>query len=273
MSTRAHGTKTKYVHDRCRCQPCTTAAREYERWRRRQRAYGRTAYVDADPVRAHLAALSAQGLGYRRAAEIAGLAPSAVGKLLYGQPVLGRAPSKRVRERTAAALLAVRADLRVLGDNTLVPAVGPRRRLQALVAIGWPQRELAGRIGVHASNLGAILASTDPTVRASTARAAERLYAELWDRPPVPVNPRVLTAARRHGWVPPLAWDDDTIDDPAAVPLHDLSGPGGPRARVDLDEVAHLAAHGAHVTEIARRLRVAVPAVEQALYRARRQTA
>ncbi|QBJ94479.1 hypothetical protein D0Z67_29365 (plasmid) [Streptomyces seoulensis] len=25
--------------------------------------------------------------------------------------------------------------------------------------------------------------------------------------------------AERHGWAPPLAWDDDTIDDPTAVPV------------------------------------------------------
>lgn len=219
--TRPHGTKAKYVVEGCRCEPCRQACRDYERWRRRQIAYGRTPYVDAEPVRAHLHALSRQGLGWMRAARLAGVPESTVCRLLYGGGARG--PSKRVRRRTAAALLAVTAELEHLGATVHVPAAGPRRRLQALVALGWPQAQIARRMGVNPANLGKTLHGTTDRVNASTARAARTLYDELWDRSPARPDGRALAAARRHGWVPPLAWDDDTIDDPAARPAHDLT--------------------------------------------------
>lgn len=30
MADRAHGTRTKYVHEKCRCEPCTIANRTYQ---------------------------------------------------------------------------------------------------------------------------------------------------------------------------------------------------------------------------------------------------
>lgn len=222
-TVRAHGTRAKYAVERCRCTPCRAASRAYENWRHRQIAYGRSAYVDADPVRAHVRNLSEQGLGWKRAAQLAGLTTSTVWKLLYGDPGRGMAPSKRVRRRTAAALLAVTADLDNLGATVPVPAVGPRRRLQALVAIGWSQTYLANRMGVGVGSLNLTLHGPSSHVRAATARAARDLYDELWNTRPAQPNPRTLAAAQRHGWAPPLAWDDDTIDDPATAPAHGLT--------------------------------------------------
>ncbi|MDN5861251.1 MAG: hypothetical protein L0H84_21825 [Pseudonocardia sp.] len=268
--SREHGTRAKYVAERCRCAHCRQAVREYERWRTRQRAYGRTAYVDAEPVRAHLRRLSEAGIGWKRAAALAGIASSTVWKLLYGDPKRSGAPSRRCRRRTAAAVLAVQPSLNLLGDATPVPAIGTQRRLQALVAIGWSQARLAGRIGMLPGNFGRTIARTSQ-VRASTARTVLALYDELWNRPPAAADHRSRQSGSRappdggvRGWVPPFAWDDDTIDDPGAIPN---VGETGMRV-IDLDEVAHLADGGAHVTEIARRLGVTPAAIDTARRRA-----
>lgn len=267
MSARAHGTRARYVVDRCRCDACRQANGDYQRWRARQQAYGRTPYVDAEPVRAHLRALSAAGLGWRRAAEQAGLATSVVSGLLYRDRA-------RCRRRTARALLAVRAHPDRLGAAALVPAVGTQRRLQALVAIGWPQARLADRMGMLPGNFGRVISGPD-LVRVSTARRAAALYDELWSAPPAETTAvqrqaatRARNHARRHGWAPPLAWDDDAIDDPTARPTVDVADPRPGRVLLDLGEVEHLAEAGAHLTEIALRLGVTVHTIHRARRRA-----
>jgi hypothetical protein len=100
------------------------------------------------------------------------------------------------------------------------------------------------------SNLGKSLGGEH--VRAGTARAVCALYDELWDQPPPEGTHRDKIAASRarnraaaHGWPPPLAWDDDTIDDPDVVP-----NPTG----ADLDVVeSWLAGYPPEITEDADR--------------------
>jgi len=136
--------------------------------------------VDAGPARDHLAALSRAGIGWKRAAALSGISAGAVSRLLFGNA--SRQPSRRIRPETAAAILAVPLAPASLAAGALVPAAGTRRRLQALVATGWAQSRLAGRLGMSASNFGAAMGRE--RVTAATARAVERLYDELWDKPP-----------------------------------------------------------------------------------------
>ena len=105
-----------------------------------------------------------------------------------------------------------------------VDAAGTRRRLQALTFNGWSLTALAGRYGCTLKAVRKMLAYERVSV--ATAAAVRALYDELWDEPPpegTPFERRAATMARRYarerGWVPPLAWDDDEIDDPAAVPV------------------------------------------------------
>lgn len=98
-----------------------------------------------------------------------------------------------------------------------VPGHGTRRRIRALTAIGWPYQELAVRLGVTwsgASQLARRPESTPVTPRIRDAIAA--LYEEL-SMVPGP-SLRARTWAAKRNWAPPLAWDDDTIDDPEARP-------------------------------------------------------
>ena len=224
MSHREHGTRVKYVIDRCRCQPCKAANRTAENHRYRQQAYGRwQPYVDAAPARAHVRQLMDSGLGWQRIAAMAGVGNSVVEKLLYGAAYRGMGPSKRIRPETADKLLAVQPSADALGGAASVDGTGTRRRLRALVASGWPQARLADRLGVHRSNFGKIIHGPGP-VLASTERAARHVYDELWNVDPREhgvdnqAYSRARNLAHRQGWAPVGAWDDDTIDDPAAFP-------------------------------------------------------
>jgi hypothetical protein len=222
--TRAHGTRARYVlgpgpgrGPGCRCDACTAANRAAEIKRSRAILYGRwQPYVDAGPVREHLRALAAAGIGHRRVVELAGVSSGSLSKILYGGPG-DRPPSRRVRPQTAEAILAVRPGPEQLAPSALVDITGTRRRAQALVATGWSQARLARELGLTAANFCAMLRRDQVT--AGTARAVSDLYDRLWNQPPPEHDQRTRGAAsraRRHaereGWAPPLAWDDDQID-------------------------------------------------------------
>lgn len=219
-----HGTRNAYVLDKCRCRPCRDATAAYHRDVERQKAYQRwEPYVDAEPARAHVLDLMRQGMGWKRICAAAGVSNGGMTKLLYGKrrPDGSRTPSKRIRPETADRLLAVRLDL---ADGSTVPAIGAQRRIQGLVAIGWSQAKLAKRLGWTGANLGQVVHQRD-TVTVETHRAIVALYEALWNTMPPEGNQRDRIAASRarriaknYGWVSPLAWDDDQIDDPLAWP-------------------------------------------------------
>jgi hypothetical protein len=232
--TREHGTPAKYTMEGCKCVLCRKAVSDYAAHRNRLIAYGRwDPYVDAGPVRAHIEQLQAAGIGWKRVARLAGLAPSTVEKILYGAPYRGMGPSKRIRHATADKILAVEAGLDALGGAAVVDAAGTRRRLQALVAIGWSQARLARRIGVSPANFTTMLKRD--RVLASRARQVRGLYEELWDTAPPCASQQERVASERakafaaaRSWPRPMDWDDD-IDDPQAQP-----GSGEPSDEPDM---------------------------------------
>lgn len=207
----------------CGCDPCRAVSTAYDARRYRLRAYGRwQPYIDAEPIRAHVRSLQANGIGLIRIAGLAHISHGSISRLMYGDPRRGTSPSKRVRPQTAAAILAVQPSLDLLGATVQVDATGTRRRIQALVVMGWSLSKIAVRIGAAPTNIGKTMRSA--TVYASTARAIRDVYNELWDQPPPEdthrdriAASRARSYARRQGWVSPLAWDED-IDDPKARP-------------------------------------------------------
>ncbi|GAA1030745.1 MULTISPECIES: hypothetical protein [Amycolatopsis] len=264
---RPHG-RAKYVMEKCPCDVCREANNAYNRNRKRQRAYGRAAYVDAEPARAHLRALGEAGIGWRRAAELAGLSTSVVSKLLYGRS--GRAPSQRIRAATAAKILAVEINADGMAAHAVVDATGTRRRLRALVAIGWSQTQLAERLGLTPNNFGPLVHG-QPNITAARRRAVTELYDELWDKPPADnaLARKSRRYAQQQGWVPPLAWDDDEIDDPAAEPAgveEPKRKPGGQRKLPPPDELRWLLTQQSPQS-VAQRFGVHVKTIDNALRR------
>lgn len=224
-----HGTRGAYMGDRCRCLPCAGANSVYENHRARLRAYGRgtpNGWVDAAPVRAHVQTLQAAGLGWKTIAAAAGVAESTLCHLLYGRRRAGvqELPARRVNPESARRLLAVPLPtIEQLPGGVVVPATGTQRRLQALACLGWSVGEVARQAELDRQRLDRAVRGEDVIV--STVRGIAAVYERLWDQRPQPVThadkvavSRTRNRAAAAGWAPPAAWDDETIDDPAATP-------------------------------------------------------
>ncbi|MET9138856.1 hypothetical protein [Streptomyces parvulus] len=185
-------------------------------------AYGRwQPFVDADPIRQHVQMLRSYGLGVARIRELSGTG-SSVTRLLYGMH--GRPPSMQVRAKTADRITAVRPRLELAKPSALVDGTGTRRRLRALLVVGWHQAEQAARSGLDRKTVNDQTRGVTLVTFASTALAVRDLYDRLWDVDPASqgVAERWITDARsfaaRRRWAPPAAWDDAYIDSPSAVP-------------------------------------------------------
>lgn len=109
------------------------------------------------------------------------------------------------------------------GGKLKVPVAGTRRRIQALLAIGYNLREIGPRIGSDPSSLSNIARDKFKThVFPTTAEKLRGIYDELSMLPPTMGDwrrGRSRTFAQKMGYVSPLAWDDETIDDPYGLPM------------------------------------------------------
>lgn len=218
-----HGSLRRVKGYGCKCDACRKTSRDYTNNRVRLIAYGRwQPYVDAEPVRAHIRMLATYGIGIQRTRVLAGMSNGCMSRLLYGRGEQ-RGPSKRIRTETADRVLAIRPSLDLAAPSALVDGTGTRRRLQGLVAVGWPQIDLARRSGIDRMTVNSQLHLNTP-VRAATARTVRDLYEQLWNVDPCTCGVGERWAKEAHelatlkGWVPPAAWDDDYIDSPAATP-------------------------------------------------------
>jgi hypothetical protein len=124
----------------------------------------------------------------------------------------------RVRPSIGRALMQVApADLRADSpdDETFVPKVGAQRRVQALLWLGWRYQDMEALIDGPMALSATILSAG----RWVTARNHERIKA-MYDQLCMSEGPsrKTRTIARQKGYAPPLAWDEDTIDDPEATP-------------------------------------------------------
>jgi len=256
--THEHGAYAAYVLDKCRCDPCREANRVHSAARRRQLMYGRDWLTDAAPVREHILELGHQGMGWKTVAAAAGISASTVNNVLYGRyrndPTRPdhRPAALRVNRTAAAKLLSVRLEL---AEHTPVDATGTLRRLRALVTLGWSISELGRRLDKTPSNMHTMIWS--PQVLEVTRRRVAALYDELWDAPPVTTTKEQRQSASRarnyaaaHRWAPPLAWDDDTIDDPDAAP----EGMSAVRPLSIHEQVVELLEIGYSVTELPSRV-------------------
>lgn len=152
-------------------------------------------------------------------------------------------------------------------------ATGTQRRIQALMWNGWSMGLLSARAGCTRQTLRRLLLGRT-RVAPSTAARIRVLYAGLWDQAPPARNrleKRAVTDARRYarerGWVPPAAWDDDEIDDPAARPAGGWERGEGREYGALAEEAAELAGHGEIPEMIAVRLVASLASVERTLSR------
>jgi hypothetical protein len=281
---RDHGERRRYLRGPdedeipgrgCRCRRCCAANTAYGNLQARRKAYGQWhPFVDARRARDHIAFLREHGIGPDRIANLAGLPPSVMTSLLYGPA--SRPPVRRIRPDTEEKILAVQPGLDALAGRALVDATGTQRRVQSLIANGWAEAVLCRRQGFSATTLCKVLVR--PQVSAATARKIRDLYNELWDVPPpqsTPAERHTASLARnrahRNGWPPPMAWDDNQIDDPAA---HPADGWQRPKRLASADLAAEaaevIAWTGVSRNVAAERLGVTRHALEKAIARSGR---
>lgn len=167
-------------------------------------------YVPAGPTRARLAELHAAGATVRGIATATGLTPSGVSGI-------NRPTQTRVQQRTADLILGLSLRDAIAASPGRISATGTRRRIQALMALGWRHRDLQAHSGITTHMIiGAPASRKARWVEIDTHRAILATYDALWDKQGP--SERVRRHAAKHGWPPPAAWDDETMDDPHATP-------------------------------------------------------
>jgi hypothetical protein len=248
QASHRHGTRAAYVKDHCRCPHCAAANTAASRTTTRERIYGQWhPYVDAGPVHEHIAALRAAGIGVERIAQLAGLSVSHIRQLADDGCGASRT-TRRVRPSMATRVLGIGIDQASRAPSSRVDPTGTRRRLQALIAIGWPVELLANHLSRRPNSLHRSM--TGRSVTARTAQDVASLYQRLWNvRPPRATSEQCAAAdeaqahAAAQGWLPPLAWDDIDTDPTPPAPTVGQSQPN------DIDEIAvERALAGDHIT-------------------------
>jgi len=230
-------------------------------------AHGVTRTVDARPVQAHVAALLVASWSARSIAACAGYPPSVIQRITR---------HRRVYRSTAARVLAVTpARLFAYAPSTgWVPAVGTRRRIQGLLALGHSHQVITKAMGDPPTSSNLTLARTrhdGALVNRATHDAAACAYELLSMRPGASQVCR--DRAARSGYVPPLAWDDEDLDNPTATPSSTPLEPAptdgrGWRQDVVLEDATWLLEQGLTLAETATRLGLHPDSVLRAFTRA-----
>ncbi len=174
---------------------------------RRDRDAGRRRYVDAAPVQAKLRRLVNAQVPLRTLGRVTGLSPTTVRKILDGeQASVQRATAARVSRMSPQ-------DVYLAQSMGHVPRVGAVRRVQALLAMGWPHHAL-GAVGI--ANSAQIIGPVGDLITVQRWRQVRDVYDRL-SMTPGP-SPETRGWAAKLGYAPPLAWDEESIDDPTATP-------------------------------------------------------
>lgn len=207
----------------CKREECLEARRYKQKRNKLLRQTGRPGTVSADRAAAHIQRFRAAGLQDKEINARLGLARNTFYRIMRGLP-LTRAVEQRILS------VPVPSPTGQVSSMTTVPAAGTHRRLQALLWQGWPMGELEQRLGVHAGWITRTFRE-GKAVRMAVESRVKRLYDGLWNVRPEQdgVDPGLVVVTQdlafRAGFAGPLAWDDDTIDDPRALPQTDAAEP------------------------------------------------
>lgn len=273
-----HGDYRCYVDHGCRRPECREAWRIYGSTRSREIAYGRIKvdhYVTGSVARAHIERLIHAGMSIRGISRECGVAVITISRIRAGH---------RIRTTTQDKLLTVVPEPPEATEKTpgaqRVDGAGTRRRLRALVAQGWTAVRLAQYAGCTSENLRQALSKDegDQTL-ARFALQVRDLYEQLWDQTPPCASgyeeaqaSRVRKEALDREWAPPMAWDEESIDDPAASPAEwrEVTDLGSGRRRIHLDNLDDCATWGLDIEGAAQRLDVTADAICACAKRAER---
>lgn len=171
----------------------------------RDRAQGRRRYVASDDTRARLQELVRMHIPLRALADVTGLSDTTLTSILEGRH--GQIQGRTAHLVTSATITDV---YQLAGGH--VPSIGAVRRVEALFAIGWRKSDLLA-LGMPPAQL---VTRPRHLISADGWRQVREIYNRLSMTPGTSSTTR--NRAARRGYAPPLAWDEETIDDPRAEP-------------------------------------------------------
>jgi hypothetical protein len=209
-----HGrTVTCYKTHGCRCKPCKVRVAKDERSRYRAKQNGTyRAMTTPDRAREHINMLHSKGMSQLGLSRVTGLAPATLKDIREGDVAT-------ILHSTERAILATKPRVSVRAGGR-VDSTGSRRRLQALMVIGYTTIELSAMLGMSRAGASRIMHST--AVTKDNADAVSKLFERLVliPAPETPDAKRARTWASRNRYVSAFAWDN--IDDPNENPVTTL---------------------------------------------------
>jgi transcriptional regulator with XRE-family HTH domain len=210
MTAHEHGTDLCYTTNHCRRDECRQAHNKAARDRRRQQAYGRYNRNKRPATKTlnHINTLRAQGITLKQIHRNTGVAMITLGEITLGK-------RNTIQATTENRILKYNPGPEHASPHASIDSTGTARRLQALQYNGWSQNQLAQHLGVQVAHVWKLShQKTGATIL--IAKRVNTLYDELWDKHPAPGMSATIArnTARRNGWLPPLAWDEDHIDNP-----------------------------------------------------------
>lgn len=242
------------------CEAC------YRRNRSRQLAYGRVekrVLVSSDAARERATQFLDLGLSQVQVAQLAAVSQTAIHELVTGEVT-------DIHAETEEAILSLEVPtpgqlVEMVDASTLVPILGACRRIQALVADGHPQREIAEALSISVRHLAPYVErpSAEPKVKHRAGRdLAIRALFDAWQ-----LKPGTSEKARKHaqarGWSRSFEWDEASIDDPAAKPLRGARWSAASTWRENRTQVDQLSAQNLTDQQIAEELRISPRSVSR----------
>lgn len=176
-----------------------------------------TRMVRSLPAAAHIRALRCVGRSNRYIATRARITHDQLRRAYRAHPI-GWDVERRIRSLSVPDPAALTQEM---------SSIGAARRLRALHALGWPLQDLATALGWGLHRVVNIL--DKQPIRVADFLLVCALYDQRWTWRPEDhgVNPAVAEqtrhAARLSNCASPLAWDDDTIDNPLVRPRAGLA--------------------------------------------------
>lgn len=223
-----HRNLTCYTDYKCRLSECVERFNNWQANRLRAVADGTwEPFIDATPVREHLLKLYAAGYTPHRVSVLTGIDWTTVRLYTQAIPKQGRGRIQRTTRLFEAKILAIQPEPAQPGR---VDPTGTCRRIQALVAIGWPMKEIGPHIGIKPDNVRRII-KRGGQVYGTTAQATIGAYEKLRHTHPhkhgvseIGIS-RALRYAKEQRWAPPKYWDQHpgAIDDPHFESMYRVS--------------------------------------------------
>lgn len=236
----------------------------FKQWRLDKESGKGPRMVPSGPTTEHIRSLVAAGASQAGVARAAGLSAEAVSRLLHR-------PRASVQIGTERRVLAITLEdvLRRRDPQGFVPAIGARRRIQALLAMGWTHQLITDHMTGCKQISHVALNQRGNWIARATHDAVVAAYEALSMK--LGPSERTRERAKARGYAPPLAWDEGDLDNPEAVANIGNQQRAAGRPGVDLDEWALLVRTGESPERAADRCGVTITAISRAAYRAGRR--